>query len=620
MPSLKGLQELRYATAVLCEGLDRSMVWRLAGANALALVSGTLAGLAPVALKELIDAVSRPTAAAADATTEPWAWVAGLGTAYLLCLCTGRLVSELRPFLIGGVEQQLYASLRIRYFTHLLDLPLSFHLTRQTGALGHSLQQAVSGYQLILSSLVNGLVPVLVEGVTVGVVLLSLGQPALTATFALTGIALALVVGWHMTRLRESARAVTATTVDVHGLMADSLINYEPIKCFGAEREALGRFRQRCLALETHWQDLLHRRLAIGASVTAVFTLSVASSLTLAVLAVSQGSLSLGGFVLATLYMVQIIRPLELLSSAARDVSQGLAFVRPLLGTLDIPSDTARPSPQSHFQGQGAYTDGELALPKSTSGALPLQTGVAVSFRDIRLAYDGGKPVLRDFNIDVSPGRSLAIVGASGCGKSSLVRLLLRLCEPDAGSITVAGSRIDTIPVDELRSMIAVVPQDLVLLNGTIAANIALGKNGATPASIAQAARLASLHDFISALPCGYETVIGERGLKLSGGERQRIAIARAILRNPRLLVFDEATSMLDAHTEREIMRNVLAIAKDRTLIMIAHRLTAIRYADEIAVLAGGTVVERADHTTLMALGGAYAAMWQHQQAKERRY
>lgn len=584
--------------AVLGEGLDRSMAWRFAIASALALAGGALIGLAPLAMKELIDAVIRPS-------TGSQAWVAGLGVAYLLCLCAGRLTAEFRPFLTGSVEQRLYAGLRVRYFTHLLELPLSFHLARQTGALGHCLQQAVSGYQLILSSLVNGLVPVLVEGVTVVIVLLSLGQPALTATFALTGLTLALVVGRHMASLRSSARAVTCTTVDVHGLMADSLINYEPIKCFSAERETLGRFSQRCQALQAHWQDLLQRRLVIGASVTAVFTLSVASSLTLALFAVQQGRLSLGGFVLATLYMVQIIRPLELLSSAARDVSQGLAFVRPLLDVLKLPADTAQ-----KFEPQAHADDGRRARPQVTH----CQTGVAVSFRDVHLAYDGGHAVLRNFSIDVPPGKSLAIVGASGCGKSSLVRLLLRLCEPDAGSITLAGTRIDAMPIEDLRSMIAVVPQDLAMLNSTIAANISLGCERATPASIAHAARLAGLHDFICALPCGYETLIGERGLKLSGGERQRLAIARAILRSPRLFIFDEATSMLDVHTEREIMRNLRAPLRGRTVIMIAHRLTAVRHADEIALLADGSVVERADHATLMALGGAYAAMWRHQQ------
>jgi ATP-binding cassette subfamily B protein len=609
MPSLL---ELRHAMSVLFEGLDRSMIRRLVAANALALVGGTLAGLAPVALKELVDAVSRRSGGTAVGTAaEPWTWIVGLGLFYPLCLGAGRLASELRPLLVGSVEQRLHAGLRVRYFAQLLRLPLSFHLARHSGELGHSLQQAVAGYQLILSSLVNGIVPVLVEAVTVGLVLLSLGQPALSACFALTGVSLALVVGRQMSGLRASAHAVAGCTVQVHGVMADGLINYEPIKCCGAERETIDRFRQRCLALEGHWQDLLHRRLAIGTSVTAVFTMSVASSLALALLAAWQGSLSLGGFVLATLYMVQIIRPLELLSSAARDVSQGLAFVRPLLEVLEIRTDAALPMPAAH-----RATDGHTAKPNAARGA-SFPSGVACSFRDVWLAYEGGPPVLRGVSIDIAPGRSLAIVGPSGCGKSSLIRLLLGLSKPDAGSVRVAGESIDAMPVDQLRALIAVVPQDLTLLNGTIATNIALGKGDATAASIAQAARLAGLSEFIAALPCGYETEIGERGLKLSGGERQRIAIARAILRNPHLLLLDEATSMLDARTEHEIMQNIRAIAAGRTLIMVAHRLSAIRHADEIAVLAGGRIVERADHATLLALGGQYAAMWRHQQAEQ---
>ncbi len=218
--------------------------------------------------------------------------------------------------------------------------------------------------------------------------------------------------------------------------------------------------------------------------------------------------------------------------------------------------------------------------------------------------------MLLDLNLDIPAGRSLALVGASGGGKSSLVRLLLRLCEPDEGCIRLDGVRIDALPIQQLRAMIAVVPQDLALLNSTIGANISLGMESATASSIAQAARLAGLHDFIATLPCGYDTVIGERGLKLSGGERQRIAIARAILRDPRLYVFDEATSMLDPLTEEAIMRRIKALSKGRTVLLIAHRLAAARHADEIAVLNGGRIAERGDHATLLARGRVYASMW----------
>jgi ATP-binding cassette subfamily B protein len=233
----------------------------------------------------------------------------------------------------------------------------------------------------------------------------------------------------------------------------------------------------------------------------------------------------------------------------------------------------------------------------------------------VRLSFDAGAPVLDGFSLDVPRGRATAVVGASGCGKSSLVRLLLRLREPDGGRILLNGVPIDTVPLNSLRSLIAVVPQDVMLLNTTIAANIGLGRDGASPAEIECAARLAGLHDFISALPHGYSTSIGERGLKLSGGERQRIAIARAVLRDPELFVFDEATSMLDGSTERTILRNLREVSAGRTTITIAHRLSAIQDADLIAVLGGGRVIEQGDHATLLAADGAYAAMWRAQQS-----
>ena len=593
------LGEFRTAVRLLFEGLDQDMVRRIAAANALALASGALAGLAPVALKQMIDAAS-----SASSALEPYSYIAGFGIAYLACLGISRLITETRPLLIGTVEQGLYAGLRLRYFKHLLDLPLSFHLARRAGALNHSLLQAVSGYQIILFNLVNSLVPVLVEGVTVGLVLISLGLPALTASFAVTAIALSVAISLRMTRLRANARAVSQATIDAHAHLADSLTNYEPIKCYGAEPRTMDRFTQLSRTIESCWRQLQRTRLAIGLTATLIFTLSLAASLAISIHAVSQGRLTVGGFVLANLYMLQIIRPLEMLSSAVRDLSQGLAFVRPLIEILQTPTDTTKQSLSEETCTRSGDAETETA-----------HRAAAVSFRGVQLAFDGGPPVLTALNLEVPAGRSIAIVGASGCGKSSLVRLLLRLCEPDTGSIAINDIPIDTLPVSRLRAMIAVVPQDLVLFNNSIAANIGLGRDGATPADIEQAARLAGLHSFIAALPDCYDTAIGERGLKLSGGERQRIAIARAILKNPLVYVFDEATSMLDGPTERAILQNIKQISSGRTTITIAHRLSAIQHADEIAVLADGRVVERGTHTNLLAHGGVYAAMWREQQA-----
>jgi ABC-type multidrug transport system fused ATPase/permease subunit len=599
-------RDLVAALRLLANGADRTAVWRLCAANLLAISAGALAGLAPLALKEMVDGTSAATKPHAVAP------MAMFGTAYIACLGLGRLLTEIRPWLMSGAEQHLYARLRQRYFKHLLDLPLAFHLDKRTGAVVHGLQQGLSGYQIILFHAVNSIVPVLVEAVTVTVVLMSLGQPALTATFAATALAYFAAMARGTSGMAAAAQAVSDAGSDAHARFTDGLMNYEPIKCFGAERRTLHGFELACHTLEHCWAQLQRRRLRLGFAVAAVFMLSMGTSLALATHSVANGTLTVGGFVLANVYMLQVLRPLEALSGAVRDVCQGLAFVRPLLGVLATAPET------SHKGASTAHGAIDVASPGRQGAAVPRRrrrTPPHVSIRGIRLAFDAGAPVLDDFSLEVPPGRSTAIVGASGCGKSSLVRLLLRLREPDGGDILLDGVAIDTLPIDALRSLIAVVPQDVMLLNTTIGANIGLGKDGATPTEIERAARLAGLHDFIAALPHGYDTPIGERGLKLSGGERQRIAIARAILRDPEIFVFDEATSMLDGPTERTILRNLRQISAGRTTITIAHRLSAIQDADLIAVLGDGRVIEQGDHATLLARDGAYAAMWRAQQA-----
>lgn len=631
---MPALGQLELALRVLFEGMDRVMVWRLIAANVLALTGGVLAGLAPLALKQMIDLAGKVPGP--SGTLTGLSGFAGYALAYLLCLGIGRIVAEGRPLLVSTAEQSLYAELRVRYLEKLLALPLGFHLGSQTGTLSQSLQQGITGYQLILSSVINGLVPLLVEASTVIVVLITLGQASLAMTFAMTAGALWLAVGMHLPHLRARARAVTEAVASTHGQLADSLVNYEPIKCFCAERRTVRRFQELAESLAAHWRQLQYRRFAMGAAVATVFTLSVAASLAIAILGLAAGTLSLGGFVLATLYMVQIVRPLEMVSSATRDVSQGLAFVRPLLDILGMPTDVSAgpPNRSSSHRHAELTPGGRSAVPDRTArpgGANPpaggppggcpepgntavsSTPGLSVSLQHVRLGFDEGPSVLKGLDLEIPAGKTVALVGASGSGKSSLSRLLLRLIDPQDGCITIDGVPIEAFPVEHLRSMIAVVPQDLAMLNDTIRANIALGKEHASPTNIAQAVRLAGLEGLISSLHSGYDTPVGERGLKLSGGERQRVALARAILRNPRLYVLDEATSMLDAHTERMILENIKVFAAGRTVLMIAHRLAAARHSDDIAVLSGGRIVEQGTHAALMAKRGIYAAMWRTQ-------
>jgi ABC-type multidrug transport system fused ATPase/permease subunit len=605
MPSTR---DLIAALRVLADNMDRTVAWRLVATVLMVVAGGLLAGLAPLALKVMIDAATgTPDLRDRTASTAMLTSAA----AYLVAICGGRLLTELRPSLIGAAEQRLYARLRRRFFGHLLALPLTFHLGRSTGAMVHGLQQAISGYQVIVFNIVHSIVPVLVELVTVALVLASLGQPALIATFVGSALAYLAVMGLPRYGFRDAAQAVSNASIDAHGLLTDGLLNIEAIKCFGAERTARDRFGKAADRLEGRWARLQRHRLRMGFAVTATFALSMSASLAIAVHAVTQGTLTTGGFVLANVYMLQVLRPLEMLGSAARDLSQSLEFIRPLIDVLQEAPEIDGSNKYSTTREPDVDSPGpaDTAVTKFDRRGAP-----SISFRDVHLAYGAGKPVLRGLSLNIAAGSTVAIVGASGSGKSSLVRLLLRLCEPQAGGIVLDGIAIDALPLGDLRSMVAVVPQDTVLFNESIAFNIGIGKAGATQGEIEQAARLAEIHEFIAALPAGYGTMVGERGLRLSGGERQRIAIARAVLKNPRVFVFDEATSMLGSLTERAIVRNLQQISADRTTITIAHRLATVRHADEIVILDEGRVAECGDHAALLASGGAYAAMWHAQQ------
>jgi ABC-type multidrug transport system fused ATPase/permease subunit len=596
---------------VLCHETDRFVAWRLAATALLVVAGGLLAGLAPLALKGMIDTVTGAQKARDPLPSIP---ATSFAVAYLAALCGGRLLNELRPPLIGAAEQRLYARLRRRFFGHLLELPLSFHLGQRTGALVHSLQQAITGYQIIIFNLVHTVVPVLVELVTVTLVLVSLGQSALMATFALTALAYLAVLGFWTFQLEDGAHAVSDANLDAHGMLTDCLLNCETVKCFSAERTARDRFTAVTGVLEDRWVDLHRERARMGLALSATFALSMAASLASAVHATANGTLSVGGFVMANVYMLQVVRPLEMLGAASRDLTQALAFIRPLLDVLNEATETPETcgnsmrSSSRHWPPRETKTEFDHTATVIDRGQSP-----GIRFRDVHFSYDDGKPVLHALSLDIAAGRTVALVGASGCGKSSLARLLFRLYEPQAGCILMDDVAIDTMPVGELRSMVGLVPQETVLFNDTIAFNIGIGKAGACQSDIERAARVARLHDFICRLPAGYDTVVGERGLKVSGGQRQRIAIARAVLKDPWVYVFDEATSMLDSLTELAILQNLRAVSAGCTTITIAHRLSSVKHADEIVVLDKGKVVERGDHDALLASEGAYARLWHAQ-------
>ena len=582
---------LRRLLALLFSEADHHVRWHLSMALAVAAGSGLLAALAPVAMKMMIDTLS-----SGANLTEALA----AGVAYLCAFCGARLLADFGPFLSGVADQRLERGLTRRFFAHVLDLPMAYLLRRRSGELLRSLDFAGASSQIVVSHVVGSLAPALAETAVMAVVLHHLDQPALLMIFAITACLYLVVFVGGAQRIARCARQVSTARLEQQALLTDSLANCEILRCFAAEPAAFAKVDAASRALETSWLRLHRLRTGTAVVLTAIFALSVTASLLLAGSALTNGAITVGAFVLANLYMVQLVRPLELLGGAVRDIAQAVGFAQAMLDVLAEPTEPAEPAAAP------------VTEPSHTK-ALPTGTPWSVRFDGVVFGYDADRPVIRGLDLDIAAGQTVAIVGASGSGKSSLVRLLLRLYRPQSGRILLDGIPINTLPASELRSSIGLVPQDTTLFHDTIAGNICLGRPEATQDEIARAAGSAQLHPLISAQPDDYATPVGERGLQLSGGERQRITIARALLKQPAVFVFDEATSMLDSHTEAILLSDIRAWTGGRTTIVIAHRLSTVVHADDIVVLDAGRIAERGRHADLIGRDGLYARMWLQQ-------
>lgn len=567
----------------------------MGGALAMVAVSGALAALSPLALKQLLDAVASIGQGGDSLAHNEWL----AGALYLGALGLGRLVSDLRPMLVGLVHHRLQTRLSHRFLDHCLQLPMAYLHRRKSGELVHSLDLAVSGAQLLVSHLLNSILPVLIELITMTLILAQLDQALLLAVFCLTALAYLLIFTSAALGSSGPALAVSAASLQVHGHLQDDIGQVETLRCFGAEAQSRQRLQRATAALESSWSQLhrVHGVFAVAATLT--FVVGMGASLTLAAEAAARGRLTAGGFVLANLYMLQMVRPLEVLGAAARDLTRALGFLRPLRELLAEPLDAASRCPPYPAPAREAHPE----------------AAATVVFQGVHFSHEPSRPLLAHLDLVIPAGRTTAIVGRSGSGKSSLVRLLLRLDAPQAGRITLDGRPLEDWPAQQLRAWIGLVPQDTALMHATIAENIAVGSPDAQRCDIERAAHGAQLDALMASLPQGLDTVVGARGLLLSGGERQRIAIARALLRRPRLFVLDEPTSMLDSKTEAEIHETLRCVTAGCTTLVIAHRLSTIMHADEILVLEGGQVQERGRHAELLAQGGLYADLWRQQMA-----
>jgi ABC-type transport system involved in Fe-S cluster assembly fused permease/ATPase subunit len=546
----------------------------------LIVLASAAAAIGPVALKVVVDRfVSHP---------EQHSVPVLLLCLYVLSQFTAHVITEIRGSVYARAERRVFRILSERLFAHVMHLPMRFHMERETGAIAQILENALQGYQLITNQFVFAVLPGAVELCVATIVLLKLRQPVFLAMFV-GGIACSVVAfGYFAARIAGPARNASRASVAATAAMTDPVLNYETVKFFAAENMVQERVSHALAHTEQEWIRWFGRWAAFGARVAIVYAIFLAVAVFYAAYGVEAGKMTIGAFVLVNTYMLQAIRPIQMLGNAMQALSRGV-------GMLSKIAELLRERPESISCREEALHTGPASL----------------IFDRVSFAYRPDKPVLKEISFALGAGKILGIVGESGSGKSTIVRLLMRMVEPDSGRILLDGVSTSALPLSEVRRQIAVVPQETVLFNDTIAYNIGFGKPASSRQEIEEAARIAHLHDFIMSLPERYETKVGERGVKLSGGERQRISIARAVLKRPRIYVFDEATSSVDNRTEREILRNLSEISESSTTIIIAHRLSTVMRADEIIVLGACSILERGSHSELMEVVGSYKALWQ---------
>ena len=500
---------------------------------------------------------------------------------------------ELRDAVFAAVQQRAARKVALQVFQHLHALSLRFHLDRQTGGLSRVIDRGTQGIQSVLRLAVFNVVPTLIEMVMVtGILWAMFDWRFALLTFVAVSAYLGFTLGFTNVRVRIR-RTMNDNDNEARSKSVDSLLNYETVKYFGNEAHEAARFD---LALARYERAAVKSQVSLNMlnlGQAAIVATGLAAIMMLAAEGVRAGTMTVGKFVLVNTYLMQLYQPLNFLGFVYREIKQSLVDMEQMFALLTVPAEVAdRP-------GAGAL-------------AAHLTDGPAgeVRFEDVHFGYRPDHEILKGVSFSVPAGAKLAIVGPTGAGKSTISRLLFRFYDVTEGCIRIDGQDIRDVTQASLRAAIGVVPQDTVLFNDTIRYNIAYGRPDATQAEIERAARLAQVHDFVLRLPDGYDTRVGERGLKLSGGEKQRVAIARTILKDPRILILDEATSALDTRTEQEIQSALRAVARDRTTLVIAHRLSTVVDADEIIVLQDGRVAERGRHARLLAQGGLYARMW----------
>lgn len=561
-------------------------VWptRVIAAMAFLFAAKAAGVMLPILLKEIVDTLDTDN-------LELVALPVGVLLAYGALRLASTLFGELRDLVFGRVTEHAMREVALKVFKHLHALDLSFHLERRTGGLSRDIERGLQGISFLMRFMLFNILPTLLEiGMVAGILFVGYGWEYSAVTIAAVVSYVAFSVGateWRTRYVREANKLDSRANTRA----VDSLLNYETVKYFNNEAFEADNYDR---SLQK-WESALGKSRLSSATLNSgqAFIIAIAATAMLMMAAsdVKSGDMTLGDLVLVNAYILQLFMPLGFLGFVYREIKRSLADISRMFNLLDvtpkvIDCDNAKP----------------LAVTKAS-----------IRFEDVHFGYHAERPILQGVNIDIQPGQTVAIVGASGAGKSTIARLLFRFYDVDSGSISIDKQNIRDVNWLSLRQHIGVVPQDTVLFNDTLEYNLRYGRPGASDSDLEQVIKMAHLSDFVQRLPEGLDTVVGERGLKLSGGEKQRVAIARSLLKNPEILIFDEATSSLDSDSEKAVLSAIKEVAAKRTTLVIAHRLSTVVDADQIVVLEAGKVVETGSHAQLLTTQGRYAQLWQLQ-------
>jgi len=539
----------------------------------------------PIIYKQIIDALANGVTASILIPT-------GLIIAYGLARLSAQAFGDIRDAIFTKVAQRAIRLAGLKTFRHLHQLSLRFHLQRKTGAISRAVERGTKGIEFLLRFMLFNILPTLLEILFVTIILWNLYNWVFAA---ITFFTLSIYITWTLvfTEWRlQFRRTMNETDNEAHTKAIDSLLNYETVKYFSNESHETNRFDQALKGYEKAAVKSETSLAFLNIGQGSIIAIGSIASMMLAAKALSNGDMTIGDFVLINTYLLQLFMPLNFLGFVYREIKRSLTDMESMFELLARKPDVIE-----------ADNAQDLKI-----------NGGKVQFKNINFSYDERRPILKNVSFTVPAGKTVALVGASGSGKSTISRLLFRFYDAQSGQVLIDGQDIRQLTQSSIRQAIGMVPQDTVLFNDSIFYNIAYGRPNASPSDVENAAKLARIHDFIMALPDGYQSAVGERGLKLSGGEKQRVAIARTILKNPTIMVFDEATSALDSSTEQEILQSLKEVSSNRTTLTIAHRLSTIQDAHEILVFDQGVITERGTHKQLLNKKALYATMWTRQQ------